>query len=69
MKIELIVIVLIVLFAVVYTFIVFEYDFGVMDYDQYMNNPPCEFKQLDDGYTQIPNCAKYKIKDIYLKNG
>jgi len=27
----------------------------------YKENPPCEFEKLDNGYTQLPNCAQYKF--------
>jgi len=49
------------LFAVMYGFILYKSDYGVMNYDTYIYNPPCEFKQLEDGWTQIPDCAVYKI--------
>ncbi len=50
-----------ILFTAFYTFVIFKFDIGVPSYDDYKNNPPCEFKQVEDGYTQLDNCAVYKL--------
>ena len=49
------------IFTFVYTFALLKNNHGVMNYDDYYDNPPCEPKYLDDGWTQIHNCAIYKV--------
>jgi len=65
MKISTMVLIGLLIFGLFYTLIIFKLDVGVMSYDKYYGineqKTPCEFKQLDDGYTQLENCAKYKL--------
>ena len=44
-----------------YYYVLDKMDYGVISYDEYLENPECEFKQLDDGWTQLSNCATYKF--------
>ena len=42
----------------------FVYDkYEVTSYQDYKFNPPCQLKQLNDGWTQIENCGIYKLKE------
>ena len=56
----------VILLASVYGFVLYELDYGAVDYDEYQLGTyegACEFKQLDDGFVQLPNCVKYKLKE------
>jgi len=48
-------------FTIGYYSILDKTNYGVPTYDEYRNNPECEFKQLGDGYIQLTNCVKYKF--------
>ena len=47
-------------FTIGYYYVLDKTNYGIISYDDYVNNPPCELKQLDDGWVQLSNCAKYK---------
>lgn len=48
------------LFTISYYYVLDKTNYGVISYDEYRNNPPCELKRLDGGWVQLSNCAKYK---------
>jgi len=60
MKAWAIVITIFLLFTICYSIYLNEIDYGVRDYDDYYDNPDCKPSLLDNGYTQLSNCAKYK---------
>ena len=33
----------------------------VREYNDYKNNPDCDFISYPDGSAQLPNCAKYQL--------
>jgi len=49
-------------FSFCYYHVLDQTNFGVISYDDYVDNPPCEFKKLEDGWTQLSNCAVYRVK-------
>lgn len=61
-KLIAIIIIGLLVFTCLYYSFLDKINYGVPTYDEYINNPECEFKQLDDGYTQLTNCMKYKYK-------
>lgn len=50
-----------VIFAILYFVFLSTIEYGVVDYDEYYNDPPCKIKPLGAEYYQISNCAKYKL--------
>ena len=60
------------IFTAGYFFFLISIDYGVMPYDEYYgigeyDSPPCEAKYLGDGWTQLSNCAIYKIDQTKFK--
>jgi len=47
-------------------FVLIQNNYGVVDYDEYYENPPCDFLILEDGWTQLSNCVKYKRNDVKI---
>jgi hypothetical protein len=51
---------LLLIFTVGYTLFLYKMNYGAMDYDEYQKGQ-CELKELEDGYVQLQDCAKYKL--------
>jgi len=72
LMIVLIGILLLGVFTFTYGFILNNLNYGVMDYDEYYgignyNQTPCEAKHLKDGWTQLSNCAIYKVNQTKFR--
>jgi len=57
-------VVVLITFTFIYSYFMFNSDFGVPDTVEYSSNPLCELKWIDqgEGIFQIRNCAIYKLK-------
>jgi len=53
-------------FSLMFGFVLIQNNYGVVDYDEYYENPPCDFLILEDGWTQLSNCVKYKRNDVKI---
>ncbi|KKK41762.1 hypothetical protein LCGC14_2518140 [marine sediment metagenome] len=57
---KLIIIFFLIVFAFLFGFLLYTFDYGVMDYDEYKKGD-CDFVMYDDGSSQLENCARYII--------
>ena len=61
MKLLTIILIGLIIFTAIYTIIIFTSDFGIPNTIDYIDNPPCEFEQFEDGSARLENCAVYKV--------